>query len=188
MRRRDRPAGRRKMLSEQQHVLVVEDDVNTADIVRAYLEKEGYGVIIAHDGPEGLSAARYYSPDLIILDLLLPGANGLDVCQTLRNELSIPIIMRSTRRFPTKSCRHLFGVTVFTPLRNSGTSSNRIPSLIGPFDLTHYSISNVTLTISSSSNLYDSLSPFPAFADFFVVFLFNFTIGIAEYIANPNLA
>ena len=81
------------MSSGQKQVLVVEDDVKTADIVRAYLEKGGYDVVTAHDGPEGLSAARDYSPDLIVLDLLLPGANGLDVCQTLRNELSIPIIM-----------------------------------------------------------------------------------------------
>ncbi len=81
------------MSSGQKQVLVVEDDVKTAEIVRAYLEKDGYDVVTAHDGLEGLSAARNYSPDLIVLDLLLPGANGLDVCQTLRNELSIPIIM-----------------------------------------------------------------------------------------------
>ena len=81
------------MVSERKQVLVVEDDVKTSDIVRAYLEKDGYDVITAHDGLEGLSAARHYSPDLIVLDLLLPGASVLDVCQTLRNELSIPIIM-----------------------------------------------------------------------------------------------
>ena len=81
------------MVSKQKQVLVVEDDVKTSDIVRAYLEKDGYDVITAHDGLEGLSAARHYSPDLIVLDLLLPGVSGLDVCQTLRNELSIPIIM-----------------------------------------------------------------------------------------------
>ncbi len=78
---------------DQKQVLVVEDDVKTADIVRAYLEKDGYDVLTVHDGQEGLSAARYYSPDLIVLDLLLPGASGLDVCRTLRNELTIPIIM-----------------------------------------------------------------------------------------------
>lgn len=81
------------MSSDRKHVLVVEDDVITADIVRAYLEKDGYDVTTAHDGQEGLSAAQYYSPDLIVLDLLLPGASGLDVCRTLRSELSIPIIM-----------------------------------------------------------------------------------------------
>lgn len=81
------------MVSKQKQVLVVEDDVKTADIVKAYLEKVGYKVIAVHDGQEGLSAARYHAPDLIVLDLLLPGTSGLDVCTTLRSELSVPIIM-----------------------------------------------------------------------------------------------
>jgi DNA-binding response OmpR family regulator len=77
----------------QQQVLVVEDDANTTDIVKAYLEKDGYQVLTANDGREGLTAARYYSPDLIVLDLLLPGVSGADICRTLRRESAIPIIM-----------------------------------------------------------------------------------------------
>jgi DNA-binding response OmpR family regulator len=81
------------MSSNQRQVLVVEDDANTTDIVKAYLEKAGYNVLTAHDGDEGLAAARYYSPDLILLDLLLPGVSGADICRTLRRESAIPIIM-----------------------------------------------------------------------------------------------
>ena len=74
-------------------VLVVEDDVKTADIVRMYLEKDGYRVATAYDGPGGLEAARSDKPDLIVLDLLLPGLSGLDVCRTLRSESDVPIII-----------------------------------------------------------------------------------------------
>ncbi|MDA0735451.1 MAG: response regulator transcription factor [Chloroflexi bacterium] len=81
------------MSPNQKQVLVVEDDVKTADIVKAYLEKDGYDVLTAHDGHQGLTAARYYSPDLIVLDLLLPGASGADICRALRKESAIPIIM-----------------------------------------------------------------------------------------------
>ncbi|HEU0022101.1 MAG TPA: response regulator transcription factor [Dehalococcoidia bacterium] len=81
------------MSPNQQRVLVVEDDANTADIVKAYLEKDGYAVLTARDGPAGLATARGYSPDLIVLDLLLPGSSGADICRTLRQESAVPIIM-----------------------------------------------------------------------------------------------
>jgi DNA-binding response OmpR family regulator len=73
--------------------LVVEDDVKTADIVRLYLERDGYRVATAHDGAQGLDTARTNPPDLIVLDLLLPGLSGLDLCRILRRESSVPIIM-----------------------------------------------------------------------------------------------
>ncbi|MFQ6026699.1 MAG: response regulator transcription factor [Dehalococcoidia bacterium] len=74
-------------------VLVVEDDLKTADIVRRYLEKDGYQVATAHDGNDGLRAALNLQPDLIVLDLLLPGLNGTSLCQALRKESRTPIIM-----------------------------------------------------------------------------------------------
>lgn len=80
------PLGRKR-------VLVVEDDVKTADIVKAYLEKDGHDVLTTHDGKEGLAAARNSSPDLMVLDLLLPGIGGLDICRILRSESPVPIIM-----------------------------------------------------------------------------------------------
>ena len=81
------------MATAGQQVLVVEDDFKTANIVRAYLEKDGYRVATVHDGREGLAAARDNPPDLIVLDLLLPGLSGIDVCRTLRSESKVPIIM-----------------------------------------------------------------------------------------------
>lgn len=77
----------------RKRVLVVEDDVKTAEIVRMYLEKDGYSVTTAYDGKEGLNAARADQPDLIVLDLLLPGLSGLEVCRTLRSQSAVPIIM-----------------------------------------------------------------------------------------------
>jgi DNA-binding response OmpR family regulator len=81
------------MPSAQKRVLVVEDDFKTAGIVRMYLERDGYQVDIAHDGTGGLNTARASPPDLIVLDLMLPGLSGLEVCQALRRESSVPIIM-----------------------------------------------------------------------------------------------
>jgi DNA-binding response OmpR family regulator len=81
------------MDSSRKRVLVVEDDVKTADIVKVYLEKDGYAVLTAPDGPQGLAAARSSSPDLIVLDLLLPGLSGLDICRTIRRERTTPIII-----------------------------------------------------------------------------------------------
>lgn len=74
-------------------VLVVEDDRKTADIVRRYLEKDGYQVSNAYDGNDGLRAALDLRPDLIVLDLLLPGLSGTNLCQALRQENCTPIIM-----------------------------------------------------------------------------------------------
>jgi two-component system alkaline phosphatase synthesis response regulator PhoP len=74
-------------------VLVVDDDVKTVELVKLYLNRDGYRVITAGDGNEALRLARETSPDLIVLDIMLPGMNGLDVCRVLRDESDVPIIM-----------------------------------------------------------------------------------------------
>ena len=74
-------------------VLVVDDDVKTVELVKLYLNRDGYRVLTAYDGNEALRMAREKHPDLIVLDLMLPGMNGLDVCRTLRQESDVPIIM-----------------------------------------------------------------------------------------------
>lgn len=74
-------------------VLVVDDDKKIVDLVRAYLERDGYRVLCAYDGQSALELAQAQPPDLIILDLLLPRLGGLDVCQALRDRSSVPIIM-----------------------------------------------------------------------------------------------
>lgn len=74
-------------------VLVVDDDVRTVELVKLYLNRDGYRVIIAYDGIEALKLARESRPNLIVLDLMLPGMSGLEVCRTLRAESDVPIIM-----------------------------------------------------------------------------------------------
>jgi len=74
-------------------VLVVDDDVKTVELVKLYLNRDGYRVITAYNGNDALKLAREDHPDLIVLDLMLPGMNGLDVCRTLREESDVPIIM-----------------------------------------------------------------------------------------------
>ena len=78
-------------------VLVVDDDRNVLELARLYLERDGHRVVSAGDGPTGLALARDEQPDLIVLDVMLPGVNGLDVCQTLRQESSVPIILLTAR-------------------------------------------------------------------------------------------
>jgi len=79
-------------------ILVVDDDRKTVDLVRLYLEKDGYRVLTAHDGLQALEMARQKRPDLIVLDLMLPGMDGLDVCRILRGEGNkVPIIMLTAK-------------------------------------------------------------------------------------------
>ena len=78
-------------------VLVVDDDVKTVELVRLYLNRDGYQVLIAYDGVEALRLARESCPDLIVLDLMLPDIDGLEICRTLRHESDVPIIMLTAR-------------------------------------------------------------------------------------------
>ena len=74
-------------------VLVVDDDPNVVELARLYLEREGYRVLTALDGIDGLGAAREERPNLVVIDVMLPRLNGLDVCRALREESQVPIIM-----------------------------------------------------------------------------------------------
>jgi two-component system, OmpR family, alkaline phosphatase synthesis response regulator PhoP len=83
-----------------QRILVVDDDREIVRLTRAYLEQSGYQVLIAYDGETALHILRRESPDLVILDLMLPDRNGLDVTQTVRRDASLaamPIIMLTAR-------------------------------------------------------------------------------------------
>jgi len=79
--------------SMQELILVVDDDPKVARLARDYLEKNGYRVITAMDGNSALQMARRENPALVVLDLMLPGMDGRDVCRILRGESSVPIIM-----------------------------------------------------------------------------------------------
>jgi DNA-binding response OmpR family regulator len=74
-------------------ILVVEDDRHIAQLLRVYLEREGYEAHIANDGREGLRLFGEIEPDLVILDLMLPGLHGRDVCRAIRTRSPIPIVM-----------------------------------------------------------------------------------------------
>jgi len=78
-------------------ILVVDDDVKTVELVKLYLNRDGYKVLTAYDGVEALRLAQESHPDLVVLDLMLPGVDGLEVCRTLRAESDVPIIMLTAR-------------------------------------------------------------------------------------------
>ena len=81
----------------RKRVLVVDDDAKTVELVKLYLNRDGYRVLTAYDGIEALRLARESHPDLIVLDLMLPGLDGLQVCRTLRDESDVPIIMLTAK-------------------------------------------------------------------------------------------
>ena len=81
----------------QQTVLVVEDEENLLQALKYNLEKEGYAVLTAEDGEKGLETARQANPELIILDIMLPKLDGLEVCRILRRESAIPILMLTAK-------------------------------------------------------------------------------------------
>ncbi|WP_455358521.1 response regulator [Streptomyces sp. SYSU K21746] len=79
------------------HVLVVDDDPTVAEVVAAYLDRAGYTAERAADGPTALARAAARRPDLVVLDLMLPGMDGLEVCRTLRGAGPVPVIMLTAR-------------------------------------------------------------------------------------------
>ncbi|MFE7779358.1 response regulator [Streptomyces sp. NPDC057445] len=80
-----------------QNILVVDDDPTVAEVVTGYLERAGFGVHRAADGPGALRAAGERWPDLVVLDLMLPGMDGLEVCRRLRDRGPVPVIMLTAR-------------------------------------------------------------------------------------------
>ena len=78
-------------------ILIIDDEARIVRGVQRYFEQAGFEVVAAYDGPNGLTVARQAQPDLIVLDLMLPGMDGLDVCRTLRRESEVPIIMLTAR-------------------------------------------------------------------------------------------
>lgn len=81
----------------QQTILVVDDEEAIAEAVRARLENEGYRVLVAFDGPQALDTAGRERPDLVVLDLMLPGMDGLEVCAELQRAHWVPVLMLTAR-------------------------------------------------------------------------------------------
>ncbi|MRR58550.1 MAG: response regulator transcription factor [Deltaproteobacteria bacterium] len=78
-------------------ILIVEDDRNTAALVETYLRREGFSVALVHDGSQALAAARETRPVFVILDIMLPGVDGWEICRSLRKESDVPILMLTAR-------------------------------------------------------------------------------------------
>ena len=78
-------------------VLVVEDDLNIQELLRMYLEKEGYAVTVAGDGGQGLTKFRAIKPDIVLLDVMMPVMDGWSVCKSIRAESQTPVIMLTAK-------------------------------------------------------------------------------------------
>ncbi|MEU3918184.1 response regulator transcription factor [Streptomyces sp. NPDC029004] len=78
-------------------ILVAEDDARQAQVLRMYLESEGYSAIVVHDGRSAIDAVRRRQPDLLVLDVMMPNIDGLDVCRILRQESTMPVLMLTAR-------------------------------------------------------------------------------------------
>jgi len=81
----------------QPRILVVDDEAPIRDLVRGYLEREGFAVEAAVDGPSAVEAVRAAAPEVVILDVMLPGLDGLEVCQRLRAAGNVPILMLTAK-------------------------------------------------------------------------------------------
>ena len=127
-------------------VLVVDDDAKTAELVKLYLNRDGYRVLTAYDGIEALQMARENYPDLIVLDLMLPGIDGLEICRILRTESDVPIIMLTAK---TTDQDKLTGLSLgaddyvtkpFSPRELAArvrTVLRRLPGERGPAEIKH---------------------------------------------------
>lgn len=82
---------------EKQRILIVDDDQNIAELVALYLVKECFDTLIVNDGEEALVQFKEYNPNLILLDLMLPGIDGYEVCREIRKTSKVPIIMLSAK-------------------------------------------------------------------------------------------
>ena len=84
-------------MPDKQKILIVDDDANIADLISLYLTKECFDSEIVGDGTEALEKFKTYKPDLILLDIMLPGIDGYDVCREIRKTSTVPIIMLSAK-------------------------------------------------------------------------------------------
>jgi two-component system OmpR family response regulator len=85
------------IMAKQDHILVVDDDAETRSLLREYLQKNGYRVSAAGDGPAMRAAMNVAQPDLVVLDVMLPGEDGLSLCRDLRAHGNVPVIMLTAR-------------------------------------------------------------------------------------------
>src|SRR3972149_4532627 len=97
------------MATEVRKILVVEDEKKIAEVIKAYLEREGYAITTTTSGSEALKLAAAHEPDLVVLDLMLPDLPGEEVCAELRRRSDVPIIMVTAR---TAEDQRVHGLTI----------------------------------------------------------------------------
>ena len=78
-------------------VLIFDDDINICELIKLYVEKEGYSAKIVNDGLKAISTFKDFTPNIVVLDIMLPGSDGWDVCREIRKVSNIPIIMLSAK-------------------------------------------------------------------------------------------
>lgn len=98
-----------KTVDQTPHIIIVEDDNRLANLTRDFLKNNGYNVTIVDDGSKAFDEITTKQPDLVILDLMLPGEDGLSICRRVRNEFSGPILMLTAR---TDDMDHVVGLEV----------------------------------------------------------------------------
>jgi DNA-binding response OmpR family regulator len=86
-----------KIMESKQKILIVDDDPNITELISLYLNKEGYATKFVHNGNEAVKVFQTFAPNLVILDLMLPGIDGYDVCKEIRKISNIPIIMLTAK-------------------------------------------------------------------------------------------
>lgn len=84
-------------MATKQKILIVDDDTNIAELISLYLTKECFDTLVVSDGEEAIQSFKTYEPNLILLDLMLPGIDGYEVCREIRKTSSVPIIMLSAK-------------------------------------------------------------------------------------------
>lgn len=97
MRFRPVPSEGESFMASKQKILIVDDDNNIAELISLYLTKECYDTRMVNDGEEALAVYEQYQPNLILLDLMLPGIDGYQVCREIRTKSNVPIIMLSAK-------------------------------------------------------------------------------------------
>ena len=82
---------------DNQKILIVDDDANICELLRIYLEKDGFSTLVATDGEQAIAFAQRYDPELILLDIMMPKLDGWQVCREIRKNSSVPIIMLTAK-------------------------------------------------------------------------------------------
>jgi DNA-binding response OmpR family regulator len=82
---------------KQQHIMIIEDEAPIAEAVKRFLNHDGFHCTILNNGLEAVELVTRYQPDLIILDVMLPGGDGMEICRTLRQTTSVPIVLLTAR-------------------------------------------------------------------------------------------